>query len=159
MKKTIFTIFCTLFVYTSISAAVVSPSNLPKEGVDPITVLLNKLTVDEFIALTPSKIRKETGKKLSLKESIALKMMQKKLKKELKNPSDAKEGGKKQLVAFLLCFFFGIIGVHRFYLGHIGIGIAQILTLGGCGIWALIDFIRIILNDLKTKSGETPEPW
>ncbi len=64
------------------------------------------------------------------------------------------EGGKSQLVAVLLCFFFGIIGVHRFYLGYIGIGIIQLLTLGGCGIWALIDLIMIITGDLKPKNGD-----
>jgi len=53
--------------------------------------------------------------------------------------------------AFGLCLFgllFGLCGLHRFYMGDIGIGIAQLLTLGGCGIWQLIDFIRILTGDL-----------
>jgi TM2 domain-containing membrane protein YozV len=57
------------------------------------------------------------------------------------------------VVAFLLCLFFGLIGVHRFYLGYPGIGILQILTLGGLGIWTLIDLIRIITGDLQPKNG------
>jgi len=32
--------------------------------------------------------------------------------------------------------------------------IVQLLTLGGCGIWALIDMIRIITGDLQPKDGE-----
>ena len=62
--------------------------------------------------------------------------------------------GKSQLVALLVCIFVGGIGIHRFYLGYIGIGIIQLLTLGGFGIWTLIDLIMIITGDLKPKDGE-----
>ena len=48
----------------------------------------------------------------------------------------------------------GGLGVHRFYLGYTWQGIVQLLTLGGCGIWALIDFIRIITGSLQPKDGE-----
>lgn len=53
---------------------------------------------------------------------------------------------KSKTTALLLCFFFGVLGVHRFYVGKIGSGIVQFLTLGGIGIWALIDFILIICD-------------
>ena len=58
---------------------------------------------------------------------------------------------KKILPAFLLCFFFGFLGAHRFYVGKIGTGILQIVTLGGLGIWALIDFIMIIIGKFSDK--------
>jgi TM2 domain-containing membrane protein YozV len=61
--------------------------------------------------------------------------------------------GKSQIAALLLCWFVGVIGVHRFYLGYTWQGIVQILTLGGLGIWTLIDFIRIIIGDLQPKNG------
>jgi len=61
--------------------------------------------------------------------------------------------GKSQVAALLLCFFIGIIGIHRFYLGYTWQGVVQILTLGGLGIWTLIDFIRIITGDLQPKDG------
>ena len=51
-------------------------------------------------------------------------------------------------VAFILCVFLGVLGIHRFYLGYPLIGVLQILTLGGFGIWILIDLIRIITGDL-----------
>lgn len=79
---------------------------------------------------------------------------------ELKNDSaeefysPAAGGGKSQLIALLICFFVGGIGIHRFYLGYTWQGVVQLLTLGGCGIWALIDLIRIITGDLKPKNGE-----
>lgn len=61
--------------------------------------------------------------------------------------------GKSQVVAALLAWLVGIVGVHRFYLGYTWQGIVQILTLGGLGIWTLIDLIRIITGDLQPKSG------
>ena len=56
--------------------------------------------------------------------------------------------GDNQTVAVLLCFFLGAIGVHRFYLGDTLIGVIQLLTLGGLGVWTLIDFIRLLIGDL-----------
>jgi len=60
---------------------------------------------------------------------------------------------KSKIVAALLCFFLGGLGIHRFYLGYTLIGIIQLLTFGGCGIWALIDFILILVGSLKDSDG------
>ena len=53
----------------------------------------------------------------------------------------------------LLCFFVGHLGIHRFMMGHTGIGILMILTLGCCGILTLVDFIRILMGSLKMADG------
>lgn len=66
---------------------------------------------------------------------------------------------KKRLVAFLLCFFLGCLGIHRFYVGKVGTGILQIVTLGGLGIWVLIDFIMIIIGKFSDKEGKILETW
>lgn len=133
----------------------------PNKDKQPTSVqtLLQTLTVEEFIKLTPSDVRKKTGTKLSMKEAFAMKMMQKKLKKEIKGTEKTKGGEKKQLIAFILCWLLGGLGVHRFYTGHIAVGVVQLLTGGGCGIWWLIDFIRILIGNFKTKSGEELTPW
>ena len=62
-------------------------------------------------------------------------------------------GGKSQLIALILCILVGGLGIHRFYLGYTWQGVVQLLTAGGCGIWALIDLVRIITGDLKPKDG------
>lgn len=67
--------------------------------------------------------------------------------------------GDDQLVAAILAFFLGFLGIHRFYLGYTGIGVIQlILSLTVIGLfitlpWALVDFIFIVLNKLLPKNG------
>ena len=57
--------------------------------------------------------------------------------------------GSVDTTALLLCLFLGGLGIHRFYMGDIGIGFLQLLTLGGLGIWSLIDLVRICTGDLR----------
>lgn len=57
------------------------------------------------------------------------------------------------IVTLLLCWFLGTLGVHRFYTGHVAIGIAQLLTGGGCLVWWLIDLIMILTSNFKDSEG------
>lgn len=68
-------------------------------------------------------------------------------------PSQANDN--QWLIVLLLCFFLGGLGVHRFYVGKTATGIVQLLTLGGCGIWALIDFIMILVGSFTDANGNT----
>ena len=63
------------------------------------------------------------------------------------------QSDKNWLATLLLCLFIGGIGVHRFYVGKVGTGILQLITLGGCGIWTLIDLIMIITGSFTDKNG------
>lgn len=60
---------------------------------------------------------------------------------------------KSMVPAALLCFFLGVLGIHRFYIGRPGTAILMILTLGGLGIWQIIDLVRIITGGLKDGQG------
>ena len=71
---------------------------------------------------------------------------------ELSSPAIAGDG-KSQIIALVLVALVGGLGIHRFYLGYTWQGVVQLLTLGGCGIWALIDLIRICTGDLQPKNG------
>lgn len=66
---------------------------------------------------------------------------------------EQKKNETKWITTLLLCWFLGVFGVHRFYTGHTAIGVIQLLTFGGCGIWALIDFIIIIAGNYKDANG------
>jgi TM2 domain-containing membrane protein YozV len=64
-----------------------------------------------------------------------------------------------RLAALLLCIFLGGLGVHRFYVGKIGTGVAMIFTLGGVGIWVLIDLIMVITGGFTDINGKYVLDW
>lgn len=67
--------------------------------------------------------------------------------------NEVSEQRNKWITCLLLCWFLGVLGVHRFYTGHTTIGVLQLLTLGGCGIWALVDLIIIASGNYKDSDG------
>lgn len=104
--------------------------------------------------------------KFNAVEKVAIKQIAKKVAKMDQNApvkeasiskADAATAGglddNEMIIAAILCFFLGYLGIHRFYLGYTTIGILQLITAGGCGIWALIDLIRILTGDL----GRNPD--
>lgn len=71
----------------------------------------------------------------------------------------ASQSQKRILPAAILCFFIGVLGVHRFYVGKVGTGILQLLTLGGFGIWAFVDFIMIVIGSFRDGDGNLINLW
>lgn len=60
---------------------------------------------------------------------------------------------KEWMTTLLLAVFVGSLGADQFYLGNTGLGVAKLLTLGGCGIWALVDIIRVATNSVTDAQG------
>lgn len=137
----------------STTAHIASPSivmpDVPVQESQVVTEPTTKAaTVRSHATTATSATRELTGK-----EKIALRAAEKIAKRQAKAMSPDKTASKSQLVAALLCFFLGYLGIHRFYLGYTGIGVIQLLTAGGCGIWSFIDFIRILVGDLGPRGG------
>lgn len=72
------------------------------------------------------------------------------------NTSSESVGGinAKWIATLLLCIFLGNLGVHRFYNHKIGTGILMLITLGGFGIWTLIDLVLIIVGSFTDRYRE-----
>lgn len=77
----------------------------------------------------------------------------------LRQPSRTGQSDKKLLPAFLLALLFGVFGAHRFYVGKTGTAIVQLLTLGGCGIWWLIDVVLLVTESFKDGQGQPITEW
>ena len=66
----------------------------------------------------------------------------------------------KWLITLILCLLGGTLGLHNFYNKKIGLGILQLITFGGFGIWTLVDLILILMGSFKDKHGnKIPNPY
>ena len=157
MKKLFVRLSVCFLVFVSLSSSVPVNNDVTNKGGFLKSESINKAALDVVNLANENaasyknlkKVATELkGSKLTFKERVALKVFGKKL-----NQKSGGEG-KSQLIALILCLVIGNLGIHRFYLGYTWQGIVQILTLGGCGIWSLIDLVRIIIGDLKPKDGE-----
>jgi len=74
-------------------------------------------------------------------------------KTEVASFEAAANSGKSQVTAVILSALLGGLGIDRFYLGYTLLGILKLITLGGFGIWYIIDLILIATGDLQPKNG------
>ena len=75
------------------------------------------------------------------------------------HPNYGNSSHKSRTTVVLLAFFLGGLGIHRFYVGKTGTGILMLCTLGGLGIWSLIDFIIAICGGFTDKEGKKITRW
>lgn len=69
-------------------------------------------------------------------------------------PFDPMKSNKDFLTTLLLAIFLGYLGIHRFYTNNTGIGVLQLITLGGCGVWTIIDIIILVTGSYKDGDGK-----
>jgi len=71
---------------------------------------------------------------------------------------DEPKSPKNFVATLLFVIFLGTMGIHRFYVGKIGTGILMLITVGGFGIWWLIDFILVVCGAFRDKNGLLVKP-
>lgn len=69
-------------------------------------------------------------------------------------PREVGEGEKSFIATWLLSLLLGVFGADRFYLGKIGTAVAKLLTLGGVGVWWLVDLILVLSGAARDRSGQ-----
>ncbi len=86
------------------------------------------------------------------------------LRERLLKLDDSKSGilmaypGKDPTIALILSLLLGGLGIDRFYIGDTGLGLGKLLTGGGCGIWAIVDWF-LIMNATRRKNFEALIPY
>jgi len=143
MKK--IALILSLAVFTLGSASLINSSK--SFAAFPITQTTTTVAAQDQVAI------EEAVSQTTTTTATAATKVKAEKKQNFVSKAMSKLGGKSQIVAAILCFFVGGLGIHRFYLGYTWQGVVQLLTLGGCGIWTLIDFIRIVIGDLGPKDG------
>ncbi len=103
------------------------------------------------------------GAELKERADVCLKCGKLVRKSSINLQTDIPEGRKSKIVAALLAFFLGVFGVHNFYLGYTGKGIAQlIITVFGVlliigplvsYVWAIIELVCILTGSIKDSEG------
>ncbi len=66
---------------------------------------------------------------------------------------------RSRFVALILCWTLGLFGAHRYYVGKIGTGLLMLVTLGGCGIWYLVDLVMVLIGKFADKEGRVLYRW
>ncbi len=80
-------------------------------------------------------------------------------KKDVSGKSSLSNSKKKKLIALILCLCFGVFGFHRFYAGKTKSAKVQLFTIGGLGIWFLIDLVLIIFGEFADGEGRKIREW
>ena len=65
---------------------------------------------------------------------------------------------KSRVIGALLQFFLGYFGAGRWYTGSYGMAVAQLVTCGGLGFWALGDAIYMLIGNAKDPQGRPLRP-
>jgi len=151
MKKNYILVMLFMFVGFTSSFAVISPVTSTETTEVTTETTTTTTTLDLFKALKTDLEAKKANDGLTKKEQRLLKKVTKKVKKMERRKAG---GDRSWIAALIISLVIGGLGIDRFYLGYIGLGIVKLLTLGGLGIWYLIDVILIAIKKLEPKNGK-----
>lgn len=127
---------------------VVTPSvNVEKE----LAVVAERNAATEVVAKPVKAVKSTEMSKKSVVIAAATNNQVKKAATQQDGP------GKSQIIALVLCILVGPLGIHRFYLGYYMEGVLMLITVGGCGVWWIIDMVRIVTGDLQPVDGAYDE--
>ena len=133
MKKLLYLLTVTIFVSSISFASFPVKTSNQNEKQSKTTITISKKTTDG-ISIASKKNRNE---KITTSSKAAS-----------KGSSKSKSSKDDLLILVLLWFFLGGLAAHRWYAGKpVGWNILFILTVGGCGIWAIIDLINILTGN------------
>lgn len=71
----------------------------------------------------------------------------------------SKQSTRSRAVALVLGLVLGVFGAHRFYVGKVGTGLLMLCTMGGLGIWYLVDNIMIASGGFRDAEGNLVSRW
>jgi len=109
--------------------------------------------------VTPKPTEEAKAKEVTPKPTEGAKVEEAPPKPAVETKMEEEISPKSRLAVTLLAFFLGGLGIHRFYLGKIVTGILMLITVGGLGIWALVDFIMAVAGAMKDKEGRPIKNW
>ena len=144
----------------------VSPEAVAKAEVSPEVIEVSSSSLEAVESPAPSaavvaspstpenpaaKVAVAAHKAAVASKAVAKAQAQKQAPAEKKKAEQSSSSGKSQWIALALVLL--LPGFHRFYLGYYLEGVLFILTAGGCGIWWIIDLVRILTGDLGPADG------
>jgi len=111
-------------------------------------------------SVSKKSVQKKTASTASLAEAVAkpvqkkAKVAQKQTQVIVNNIMPSTKMKRNWLAALLISIFVGWLGIDRFYLGHGGLGFLKLITLGGLGVWWLIDIFMIATKSIRDVEWE-----
>jgi len=70
----------------------------------------------------------------------------------MEQPVGKQKPVQQKAIMIIVCFFLGGLGIHRLLMGYSNWWL-MLITLGGCGIWTIVDFIQLIIGNMKMADG------
>lgn len=126
---------------------------LKENHLNPELIDYNINKKDNILVESLSSLKSEEVK--DIKEEVTINNPRHKINnKSIEYIEDDDYSDKAWSITLILCIVLGFIGLHRFYVGKAGTAILMLFTLGGFGIWVIVDLITIIINNFTDEEGK-----